>query len=243
MRLLLTRPAEQNRSLQKKLKALGFEVRCLPLITIQPPSDRGWRLQKALKNIDHYDWLLLTSPNAAKAVFKFLPRQPKNMKVAVVGPATAALARKKGWKILQPKQSHGGDSLLGLLKKYSIQGKRFLYPTSQIGGAEVVSALRQRGAVVKRVTAYRTLPASFSVLKVKKILSRVDAVIFFSPSAAAAFNKKIKPSSVLLKGILLGAWGASTAKALRTKGYPVGFVSSESDEKKLIKELSHHCKM
>jgi uroporphyrinogen-III synthase len=80
MRITLTRPEGQNEELASRLRALGHEVVVRPLIAIEPLGDEPI-------DLDGYDWLIVTSVNAAREVRRRGRGRPRN--VAAIGHATA----------------------------------------------------------------------------------------------------------------------------------------------------------
>src|SRR6267142_5045338 len=108
-RILVTRTREQASALSERLLALGALPVEFPTIRIVPPQD--WhQLDAALKRLYFstedplhsrpYDWLVFTSANGVQICLERLltlgydPRALRNVRVATIGPATAAaLAR------------------------------------------------------------------------------------------------------------------------------------------------------
>jgi uroporphyrinogen-III synthase len=80
MRIALTRPEGQNEELASRLRALGHEVVVRPLIAIEPLGDEPI-------DLDGYDWLIVTSVNAARELKRRGRGRPG--RVAAIGRATA----------------------------------------------------------------------------------------------------------------------------------------------------------
>jgi uroporphyrinogen-III synthase len=80
MRIALTRPEGQNEELASRLRALGHEVVVRPLIAIEPLGEEPI-------DLDGYDWLIVTSVNAAREVRRRGRGRPR--RVAAIGRATA----------------------------------------------------------------------------------------------------------------------------------------------------------
>ncbi len=66
-RILVTRAAHQAGKLSEGLRAAGAEAVEVPVLEIQPPVSFD-ALDAALRNLDDYDWLILTSANAVHAL-------------------------------------------------------------------------------------------------------------------------------------------------------------------------------
>jgi uroporphyrinogen-III synthase len=103
-RVLVTRALHQAGKLSEGLRALGADAVEVPVLEIRPPASFE-ALDEALRQIDSYDWLILTSANAVRALAEraaFLGVDLKKLappQVAAVGEATAAAARKAGLQI------------------------------------------------------------------------------------------------------------------------------------------------
>lgn len=64
--ILITRALDEAGDLCRKLKALGADVVCQPMIQICDPPDGYKALDNAIKRLNEYDWLVFTSANAAE---------------------------------------------------------------------------------------------------------------------------------------------------------------------------------
>lgn len=81
MKVVVTRPAGQADELSGRLEKLGHEVVRYPLIAIEPLGDGP-------VDVSGYDWLVVTSTNAARELRRRRRGTPK--RVAAIGRATAA---------------------------------------------------------------------------------------------------------------------------------------------------------
>src|SRR5438045_9009202 len=71
VRVLVGRARHQAGALSRELRKLGATVLEIPFIEIHPP--RSFKpLDKALQNLDTYDWLILTSANGVEAMWQRL---------------------------------------------------------------------------------------------------------------------------------------------------------------------------
>src|SRR4029077_2880669 len=105
-RIVVTRAPAQPGELIRALERLGAEVLILPTVSFAPPSD--WQpVDSALRAIDEFDWILLTSQNAVR----FLAQRVRELKlgpkvletekpsIAAVGAATAQAASEAGFRV------------------------------------------------------------------------------------------------------------------------------------------------
>jgi uroporphyrinogen-III synthase len=79
-RIVVTRPAGQETALAERLSELGHDVVHVPLIAIEPLSDDPI-------DVSGYDWVVLTSANAARELRRRMTGVPAQ--VAAIGEATA----------------------------------------------------------------------------------------------------------------------------------------------------------
>jgi uroporphyrinogen-III synthase len=80
VKVVLTRPREQNEELARRLREIGHEVVCRPLIAIEPLGD-------APIDAARYDWVVVTSVNGARELRRRVRGRPKRL--AAIGRATA----------------------------------------------------------------------------------------------------------------------------------------------------------
>ena len=66
-RVLVTRAAHQAGKLSEGLRALGAEPVEVPVLEIRPPASFD-PLDRALRQLNRYDWLILTSANTVMAL-------------------------------------------------------------------------------------------------------------------------------------------------------------------------------
>ena len=64
--MVVTRAPEQARELIERLQKLGAEVLLLPSVSFAPPDDWG-PLDAAIRALDNFDWVLLTSQNRSES--------------------------------------------------------------------------------------------------------------------------------------------------------------------------------
>ena len=232
----MTRAKEQSEDLLKRLLALGAIPICAPLIQFAP-LEESVALDVALRNLDRFDWLFLTSQNAlrfvldrAKVLGLSLTERVGAIRVAAVAPVTAAAAEKAGLRVSYVANKHQG---MGLAEELGpqLQGQRVFLPRSDRAGRELPDALRKSGAEVADVIAYRTLETHGRENNLRGILRRgeMDAIVFYSPSAVHHFVDILGSEQIEIERdkALFVAIGPVTAAALREAG--VGRIVQAAD--------------
>jgi len=230
--ILITRASDQTESLVRELEARGAKPVLQPMIAFHPPSDVA-PLDKALRNMRSFDWLLLTSANAVRALLERaqslgvdVTNSFAAVRIAAVGPVTAEAARRAGLPVSRVAAKHQG---LGLAEEFAAEltSKRILLPRSNLASQDLPEALRRIGANVTEVIAYRTFAVEPEGEGQDQFFSgHVEAILFFSPSAVRNFlNWDEGKGSPVLRSIsdqsrktAVVAVGPVTATALREAG-------------------------
>jgi uroporphyrinogen III methyltransferase/synthase len=252
-RVVVTRSAEQASELAERLETLGAEVLLLPLVEFHPAEDTGG-LDRALAEIEIFDWLLLTSQNAVRFVAARgrdqridlgarLAQGSARPKVAVVGRMTEKAALAEGWRVDRVSEGHGAIDLARELAG-EIEGCRVLLPRSDRATSHLPQALAAAGATPVEVVAYRTLPAGAIDPGVLGRLERgeVDVVSFASPSAFLALGERLGAEALrrLASSARLAAIGPTTAAAIRRAGFEVAIESEVSSAAGLAAAIATH---
>ena len=233
-RVLVTRPREQAAELVDLLTAYGAESIEAPMIRMAPPEDPD-PLLRAAANPEQFDWIVFTSANAVEAFMTALldgerdVRALKGPRICTSGTATAEKLAAYGIKVdLIPREFRGDAVAAALMAQGPMSGMRVLLPRSDIGREVIGEQLREAGAVVTEVIAYRTIledaqrdtdPDVYGML----LEGKIDVATFTSPSAIRNFAKIHGADQVsdLLKHTVVATIGPVTADAARQLGVPV----------------------
>jgi uroporphyrinogen-III synthase len=113
-RVLVTRAAHQAGKLSEGLRALGAEPVEVPVIEIRPPSDFA-PLDRVLRTLDSYDWLILTSANTVHALAERAAALDLSLAATTVGKATAEAARQVGFAVALVPETYVAENLIDTL--------------------------------------------------------------------------------------------------------------------------------
>jgi uroporphyrinogen III methyltransferase / synthase len=172
--VVITRPSGQSGTLGSQLAARGIATFDFPLISIEAVRDDA-PLREALSALDRYALVVFVSPNAVDRAFAvYGPISsiwPHALPVAVVGPASvAALARhgvaSPAHRVISPAGAadeeparFDSESLYAALETElgpdALAGKRVLIVRGDGGREWLADRLREAGAEVEAVAAYR----------------------------------------------------------------------------------------
>jgi uroporphyrinogen-III synthase len=249
-RVVVTRAPEQAGELVRSLEAMGADVLLLPTVGFAPPED--WSgLDAAIGRLSEFDWILFTSQNAVRFFAQRLrerdaareSRKLRGPKIAALGPATAETANLEGFSVDYIAKNNTGEGLASELAG-SIGGRKVLLPRSDRGDDRLPSALRESGANVTEVIAYRTTatkqldPAVFG--RVRR--AEVDAIVFASPSAFHNLCDSIPAPELagLSERIQFAAIGPTTARALKEAGVRMAVQANESSVASLADAIAKY---
>ena len=248
-RVVVTRAADQAPELVAALEALGAEVLLMPTVSFAPPED-STDLDAALRNKKDLDWILFTSQNAVRFVFlraceltHVQPVQPPRPKIAAVGVATAQAARNLDVRVDYVAQTQTGESLAAELRD-QVAGKRVLLPRSDRVDDRLPDALREAGAQVKEVVAYRTLrPESLDVETLGALRKgEIAAIVFASPSAYHNLTAFVPVGELaaLSERVQFATIGSTTTRALREAGVRVAIEANDSSSAGLADAIAKY---
>lgn len=231
-RLLVTRPHGQSERLCWRLREAGIEPVEVPAIAIVPP-DSYEELDRAIAELDKYDWVLVTSKNAVAAMFERLavvtPGRPlPRLRWAAIGPGTAAALRSRGVDNVWIPSRYLSEVVGAELP--AVAGDRVLRIRSEIASAAPTELLRAKGLEVDEVVAYRILeapPASRQRLR-DALEAGVDGVLFTSASTVRGLLRLADETGLTaeLRGLLIVAIGPVTSSAVESAGLRAGIVAT-----------------
>ena len=119
-RILVTRARHQAGQLSEKLRVLGAQVVEIPAIEIVPPESYT-DLDRALRNLSQYQWLMVTSANGAHALggrmqaLGLAAGDFSGVEVAAVGSATARAVGELGLQVAVTPEEYVAESLVEAL--------------------------------------------------------------------------------------------------------------------------------
>jgi uroporphyrinogen-III synthase/uroporphyrinogen III methyltransferase/synthase len=235
-RVLVTRAAHQAGKLSEGLRALGVEPVEVPVLEIQPPADLA-PLDNALRCLDSYDWLILTSTNAVHSIaWSRFSDTIVNLKVAAVGEATAEAARKAGLHVTLVPETYVAEALVKSMADQAA-GTKILLARAAVARDVIPDALRAAGATVDVVDAYRNVtPAAAPELLRTALEKGIDAATFTSSSSVTHLADAARAAGIVFPfaGVPAISIGPITSQTLRELGWPPAAEASQSDVPGLV---------
>ncbi|MBZ5719979.1 MAG: uroporphyrinogen-III synthase [Acidobacteriia bacterium] len=253
LRVLVGRARHQAGALSSRLRDLGAQVIEIPFIEIRKP--RSYQpLDSALKQIDRYDWLILTSVNGVDALWgrvkklKRTRRHLQHLRIAAIGPATKKAIEKRGLKVNVVPEEYVAESVVKNLRE-QVNGKRVLLARAKVARDVIPRELRKLGAQVDVVEAYETVVPRTSRVRLRAALKnpkrRPDVVTFTSSSTVRNFvgligtpRGRARSRHTSLNGIRFASIGPVTSSTLRELGLPVDIEAREYTIPGLIEAIA-----
>jgi len=230
-RILVTRQPSQIGPLVARLEKLGARVVHAP--TIETTEPKSWDFtDEAISQLDGYQWVVFTSPNAAKFFLRRVREKrpsahPLNQAiVCAIGIATANTLSELGCEPSLVASISTAEGLLAHIAEqaggaHKLRGARFLLPRSNIARPDLPDGLTQLGAIVTAVECYRTERVALDGETLYKLFidEPVHAVIFTSPSTVENLAAGLQPSlSEVFRDALIACIGPVTARAAEAFG-------------------------
>jgi uroporphyrinogen III methyltransferase/synthase len=242
--------------LAARLEAAGAEVIAFPAIELVPPRswapvDRSIRVLQAMRpaaggrrptakardlesrpDLLAYSWIVFLS---ATGVDRFLDRvralgsrvrMLRRFRLAAIGPGTARALSARGLRADVVAKRPTSEGLSRALRRRIGAGDRVLLPRADMGLDVLVDAFRRQGALVDKVTVYRTRPAGGSLAAaMRRALARgeVDVLTFASAQTARNFVSAVGPAALgrRLRRVRVVSIGPATSAACRALGLGV----------------------
>ncbi|MBL0387124.1 uroporphyrinogen-III synthase [Tumebacillus sp. ITR2] len=248
-RVVVTRSRAQASELCRRIEDLGGSTYEFPVIRIEWPEDLR-PLDAAIHSVETYDWVAFTSPNGVEMFFERLQSSGRttqamqSVKIAAVGPKTAALVEQQGLTVHALAGEFVGEGLANTLTTHTQAGQKILLPRANLARKQLPQALRNLGLHVTEVEAYRTLPVTEDASDlVKRLESKeIQAVTFTSSSTVTNFLNALKdyPIHDLLAGVTLAAIGPITADTVEKNGLTVDVMPADYTILGLVEALVRH---
>ena len=206
-----------------------------------------------------FDFVIFLTGVGARALLQVLTEadlaQPflealRRTKIAVRGPKPAAVLRE--WNapvaVSAPEPCTWHELLRALADSCDLHGMRLAVQEYGVSNSEFLSALRERGAVVREVAVYRwELPADVAPLQaaVSRLVGNEIDVALFTTGVQATHLFRVAQEMgqqqqlpVALKNVVVGSIGPATSETLQSLGVTVDLETSHPKMGVLVKEAA-----
>jgi uroporphyrinogen III methyltransferase/synthase len=244
-RIVVTRARSQAASLSERLSAFGADVIEMPATRIEPLDSAP--LGAAIKNLGEYGWAMFTSQNAVALFWETLrsagldSRALSGVKIAAVGPATADALLDRGIVVDVSPERFVAEGLLDELRnRRDVRGVRVLYAAAEGARETLQDGLDELGAIVDRVTLYRSTIDGEGAEELRAHLTNgdVDLVTFTSASAVNAFVNAVGEDAAKIAPV--ASIGPITSAAAFGAGMSVAVEAEQSTITGLADSIVRH---
>ncbi|MGB9641096.1 MAG: uroporphyrinogen-III synthase [Anaerolineales bacterium] len=249
IKVLITRPLSQSAEFANRLAEAGFEAVLFPVIEIQSEEDKS-ALDKALNQLNQYDWVIFTSVNGVRLFFNrllerklsFPTKSSASLKVAAIGPKTASALLQRGVSVDWIPSEYVAEAILPGLG--DLNGKWVLLPRAKIARPALPEAIQKAGGIVHEIALYQTKVVEVDQKSLAVFDQDIDWITFTSPSTVnhfveILFNHQIDP--LRLKGNpKIVCIGPITAQAAKSAGYSVEIIAQEYTTDGLVQALLNY---
>ncbi|MBN1765740.1 MAG: uroporphyrinogen-III C-methyltransferase [Sedimentisphaerales bacterium] len=244
-RIVVTRSRAQASDLVSHLERVGAEVLEFPTIKIEPPEDDE-PLRQAAEKLGKYDWVIFTSVNGVDSFFTCLhvkgydARRFSQSRVCAIGPATALRLREFGIVADLIPQKYVAESILDEISQAdSLNNKKILLPRADIARRDLPEGLKNRGAEVDEIQAYRTMMDESPRDDIVRILEEdtIDWITFTSSSTVRNLLQLIELKLLRERKLKIASIGPVTSATIKEAGLKVDVEAREYTITGLVKAI------
>jgi len=185
LRVLNTRPLEQNQPLSKAIQDAGGISIELPAIVIEPLI--SWQaLMPALSSVDQ---AIFTSANAVNHYFSALEQQkitwPNHINVTAIGNASASALCTRHIRAAHVPNESDSEHLIQLPILQQVHNQTILLVKGEGGRPVIADTMLARGAHLIALNVYRRITPQYSTNMLRKLWQNdaVDIILFTSQQA------------------------------------------------------------
>ncbi len=250
-RVLVTRPAGQASELARLLRDEAAEPIEAPAIRIVDPEDPA-PLTRAARDVGSYAWALFTSKNGVERFFAELDRQGLDARalggarVVAIGPATARALAVHGVRADRVPEEHRGEEVANAVLEATggrLDGTRVLLARAAVARDALPDALREAGALVDVVDAYRSVPPEpdDSARLGELVRGGVDVVTFTASSTVENVASILgRDAAAALSPLTVASIGPITSATAEELGIRVDVTATEYTHEGLVRALRRH---
>jgi len=225
-RIVVTRARDQAEALSGTLRALGAGVIEMPAIEIVSAAGYG-PLDRAIVEPASYDWLIFTSANGVRYFMERLDQSRQDLRalrarICAIGDATRNAVAALHLKVDLMGEEFVAESLVEAFRTVDLTGKRVLLPRAAVARDILPQKLRERGACVDVVEAYRTLVPAGLAKQAEEVFSaqhKPDWITFTSSSTVQNFVRVA--SRDVLSGVKVSSIGPVTSATAKKLGLQI----------------------
>jgi len=228
LRILLTRPEQQQEALRQRLEGCGAKVQSYPVLTIKgldknKDVEQYQRCKQQWMRLDEFQHVIFISTNAVQFGLEWLasywPQLPVGVQWYAIGTATAEALSEYGIEAAQAGGSMNSEALLALPALQSVASDKILIVRGVGGRDYLQQQLQQRGAIVEYAECYRRKAPDVPKGELAALMEeqQFDVVCVLSGESLQNLSQLLESQKELLSNKILlvpGQRVADRAKAL-----------------------------
>lgn len=235
-KIVVTRARSQASAFALELAKLGADVIEYPTIKIVPPDD--WSpVDKSIKKLNIYDWLIFTSVNGVDYFFNRIKelgydiRILHQVKICAIGPATSKAL--EGYHLISDlcPSEFRAEGIIEAFASEDIKGSKILIPRAFEAREILPESLTNLGALVNVVHVYKTVKEETGLEPLLEGLEskEIDVVTFTSSSTVTNFFESLKGFDIreLMKDVVIACIGPITRDRVYEYGLKVDIMPDE----------------
>ena len=242
-RILVTRARSQASRLASGLTELGAVVVECPVIRSTSVED-STELDTALVNLRRYEWAAFASPNGVNQTFDRIShlgldsRAFAGCKIAAVGPATVKALEARGIVADLMPDTFTAEGLIEAFQSVDDTPKSAVVFRSDIGRETIPRGLRQLGADVTEVAAYRTVLSEDSESTARAAFQKgIDVVTFTSSSTVKNLRRLLDGDVTAINKSVVVCMGPVTASTAESFGINVDIIPEEQSISSIVSAI------
>jgi|GEM_PF-2506662 len=173
--ILLTRPKAESLKTLENLQEEGFEVSISPILSIHLNS---------ITLPTEYDAIIATSQHGVAAI-----DAPTNDPLYVVGDASAALAKERGWQDVRIAPKGDGESLIQRIKEDYPEPACFSYVRGVDVKHDMAFRLSNFNHEVNEIIAYEAQASETLDANILHSLAQIECALFYSLRSVEIFQE------------------------------------------------------
>lgn len=239
-KVLVPRGAGQAKSFSQLVEKYGGISIEIPLIAFRP-IELTEQLQRAIDQINTYDWIVFTSNVTVETFFSFYKNKDHHSvpKIAVIGTKTEEVLQERGFKAAFVPSAYVTEVFTDEFLPIVPSGSKVLIPKGNLAREYISTSLSNHGVLVDEIVIYETYMPDESTEKLAKMLAddELDILMFTSPSTVNHFMSVVKEYNLenYIKRCVISCIGPVTKKRLLGYGLPVHVSPEEYTVKEMIK--------
>ncbi|MEB3197380.1 MAG: uroporphyrinogen-III synthase [Candidatus Sericytochromatia bacterium] len=239
--LWITRPLEQAGDWIHACERAGARPISVPCVAIEALTDGALRAQCQLL-LSQADWLLLTSPTVVRVLATCLAGEPprRSLRVAAVGPGTAARARELGFSVELVAERADSEGLAHILRReVPLRGRLVFLPQGDRAADALTLRLQQAGAAVSPLTIYTNrAPVGLRDTVDRALTDAPPDWVLFASGSAFDHWREAWPLHAGRQRPHLASIGPHTSAVIRQAGHDVAAEAKQPTIQSLLAALA-----